>query len=108
MSALQPPNALFANLQPLQGGPVPRLIDAPQIIQEPTAPADQLQETTSRMVIFLVQLKMIREISDAVRQYRDLHFRRSGIPIMLPVLPDQVRFRFLHQGHLPLSFLFNS
>jgi hypothetical protein len=96
---------LFANLQPIQRGPIPGVIDVPQIVQEPTASTDQLQETSSRMVILLVEFEMLGQIPDTIGEYCDLHFRRPGILIMLPLLPNQVGFGFLQQGHLTVSFV---
>jgi hypothetical protein len=86
---------LFTNPQTIQRGSVTRFIDSPQIIKQAAAAADQLQEATSGMMIFLMELEMVSEIADSVREYSYLHFRRAGILVMLPILPNQVVLGFL-------------
>jgi hypothetical protein len=46
---------------------------SPQIIQQPTAAADELQKPSPRMVILSMGLEMIGEIGDAIREYGNLN-----------------------------------
>ncbi len=50
-----------------------------QIIQQPPTLPDQLQEAAAGTVIFLVALKMLGQVVDALRKQRNLHVGRSGI-----------------------------
>jgi hypothetical protein len=51
------------------------------------------------MMILLVQLEVLSEIRDPIREHRNLHLGRSGVLVMLPVLLHQFIFCFFRQRH---------
>src|SRR5262245_36055801 len=63
-----------------------------QIIKKAAALADQLQQSAARMIVLLVSLEMVGQFIDALRQQRDLDFRRSGVGAMRLVLRNQFEF----------------
>jgi hypothetical protein len=85
---------LLSDTEPIDNGPIPRIVDAAEIIQQPPPPPYQLEQSPPGMVVFLVRLKMFGEIRDAIGQDRNLDFRRSGVRIMPPILCDQFCFGF--------------
>jgi hypothetical protein len=85
---------LFSDSQPLQDRPVPSIIVIAEVIQETPATTDHLKQAPPRMMIFLVQLEMLRQIRDSIRQHRDLDFRRSRVVLVLPVLMNQIELGF--------------
>src|SRR5581483_10579498 len=94
---------LFANAQPVQHRPVPRVVDPVQVIEQ-TAPApDELQQPAARMMVLLVQFEMLGQIGDTVRQYRNLYFRRAAVAVMPPILLDDPCLLRLRQRHAPSS-----
>src|SRR5262249_30911272 len=62
-----------------------------EIIEQPAALADQLQQAAARMVILRVTLEMLGEVGDALAQDGDLDFRRAGVGVALGVRLDQLR-----------------
>lgn len=79
-----------------------------QVLEQPTPFTDQHQESTTRVVIFLVDLEMLGQIADSLREDRDLHFRGSRIAFMRGVLLDQAFFGFVRNAQrlLPIPSLF--
>lgn len=63
-------------------------VAALQIIEQAAALADQLEQTPTRMIVFLVRLEMIRQFIDPLRQQRHLHLRRTGVGRVRLVLRD--------------------
>ena len=73
----------------------PELIDeltvSPQIgplhiVEEPTAPADHLQQTAAAVIVLLVGTEMIRQIVDSLGEKRYLDPSGARIPLVRPVL----------------------
>ena len=71
-------------------------VGAPQIVQQSAALAYHLQEATAAVMVLAMRAEVIREIVDALGQYRDLDLRRTGIALMRPVLLDRSRFVECH------------
>src|SRR3954454_14608778 len=72
-----------------------------EVVQEPAAPAHELEQAAARVVILRVSAQMLRELVDARCQQRDLHLRRPGVRVVLAVLADDVELCFLGEGHVP-------
>jgi hypothetical protein len=85
---------LLSNAQSINKRPIPGMINAAEVIQQPTPTPDQLQQSSAGMMILLVSLEMLGQVGNAVGQYRNLNLRRSGIFFMPPMLGDQRCFRF--------------
>jgi hypothetical protein len=91
----QPIARLLSNSQSINDCPVPGIIDVPEIIQQSATTPDKLQQTTSGVMVFLMEFEMLRQIGDPVRQHGNLDFRGAGIAVMLSKPLYQLRFRFL-------------
>src|ERR1700756_2466244 len=61
---------------------VPLHVDLRQVLAETTAPADQQQQTSSRVVIVLVDLEVLSQVVDALGKQRDLRLRRTGVGLV--------------------------
>ena len=73
LHSLSPNTQLFD--QPL----VAREIARVQIIKQPTTLADQSQQSTTRMMVFLVRREMLGQLFDPGREQRDLDLRRAAV-----------------------------
>jgi hypothetical protein len=67
-------------------------VRSPQIIQQSAALAYHFQEATATVMVLAMLAEMIREVIDALGQYRNLDLRRTGIAFVRPVLLDRSRF----------------
>src|SRR3954468_14169600 len=47
-----------------------------EVVQEPAAPAHELEQSAERVVVLRVRAEVLRELVDAPREQRDLHLRR--------------------------------
>ena len=62
----------------------------PQVVQQPTALADEQQQATTAVVVVLVLLEVLGEVADAVAQQRDLHLGGTGVALGRGVLGDDL------------------
>ena len=69
--------------------PVPLDVVALEVAQQPTALTDKHQETSTAVMILLVDLQVLREMVDAPREERYLHLRRASIGLVEAVLSDR-------------------
>jgi hypothetical protein len=76
------PAPLSAQFQFLGDGLVAAHVHVVQIIQQTASLADHHQQPAPGSVILLVLLQMFRQVVDALRQQRNLHIRRTGIPLV--------------------------
>ena len=63
----------LANSKPLDDPSVTLNILALQVVQKASALSDQLQQSPARMMILLMNLEVIREVSDPLTQEGDLN-----------------------------------
>src|SRR5262249_52859542 len=77
-----PRESLLADAQPFDELAVPRGILRLQVVEEPPALADQLEQAAPRMVVFLVGLEMLGQVLDALGQERHLDLRRARVAIV--------------------------
>src|SRR5215470_6678198 len=54
-----------------------------QVVQETAAPADQLEQPATRVVVVLVRPEVLGQLVDALRKHRDLDLRRAGVGLVL-------------------------
>src|SRR5664279_3747567 len=78
---------------------VPRLIDTLDVVEERTAGLHQLEQPTAGMVILAVELEVLGQVVDALRQDRDLNFRRAGIVGFGGIFFDERRFTLRRNRH---------
>src|SRR6185437_6162661 len=70
-----------------------------EITEQATASVDHLQETTTRMMVFLVRLEMLGQLLDARGQQRNLHLRRTGVGRRAAVILDDLAGLFGGKRH---------
>jgi hypothetical protein len=70
---------LSSQAKGLDDGSIPFHVIMFDIIQESSTPAYHHQQTSSGVMVFFVDLEMLRQISDAMRQQPDLYFRGAGV-----------------------------
>ena len=57
---------------------VPLDVVALQVVQEATTATDEHEQPTARVVVLLVDLQVLREVVDALREDRHLHLGQIG------------------------------
>ena len=85
---------LAAQTQLLDQGLVTPGVATPEIIQQPSPLAHQLEQATTRVMILLVRLEMLGEFVDPFGQDRDLDLRRAGIRLVGPEVLDDLSLAF--------------
>src|SRR5918998_490782 len=61
-----------------------------QVVEQPTALADEQQQAATAVVVVLVLLEVLGEVADAVAEQRDLHLGRTGVTLGRGVLGDDL------------------
>src|SRR5690349_15879846 len=70
-----------------------------QVVEQPAATRDHLQQTSARMMILRMRRKVFLELQNALAQDRHLHLWRAGIRFMDPELRNDFTFSFSRQCH---------
>ena len=66
-------------------------VDLLEVVQQATALADELEKATAGVVVLLVDLEVLGEVADALREQRDLNLGRAGVGLAALVLGDDRR-----------------
>ena len=82
------------------------LIGLLQVIEQRTTRGDQLQQATTRVVVFLVGLEVLGEVGDPLRVDRHLHFSASSVAGRTAVGLDELSFALESNRHRSVSALF--
>ena len=61
------------------------------VVEQPPATTDQLQQAASGVVVLLVGLQVLVEVVDALGEECDLDLGRAGVGVVLAMLGDDVR-----------------
>ena len=83
------PSVLSAETEFRDQRPIPLDVVAPEVIQQTTALTDEHQQTSTAVMILLMDLQVLREMVDAPREERNLHLRRAGVGLVEAVLSDR-------------------
>ncbi len=75
-----------------------------QVIKETPALRDELQQTTTGMIVLLVVLEMFGQVLDAFGKYSNLDFRRSGIALGRGIFLHQFLLAFSSNRHRAFPF----
>jgi hypothetical protein len=89
-----PMSLLLSQAKLLDQSPVTFDVFVFQIAQEAPALSHQLDQSPTGMVVLSMDLKMIRQVADALAQDGYLHFRRTGVGVMQPVAINNLLFLF--------------
>jgi hypothetical protein len=79
---------LLADAEFLNNGFVALGIVSLQIIQQATALADQHEQAASGGMVLFVRLEMLRQLTDALAQKRNLDFRTARVGLVRTVRVD--------------------
>src|SRR5258707_12023908 len=77
--ANSPRKSSATNTQPFDQRLVTRRVDAGEVVEELPALRYELEQSPPGVVVLHVGLEMLGEASDALREDRHLHFRRTGV-----------------------------
>src|SRR3954447_11948723 len=91
---------LAAQAELLDEGAIALEILALQVVQEAPAAPDELEQSTTGVVVVLVRAEVLGQLVAALGQHRDLDFGRAGVRLVLAELPDMLQLLFLGEGHL--------
>ena len=99
-------DVLLTDTERLDHGAIPVDVLGLEIVQEPTALADQHEQAATRMVILRVHLEVLGEIRNPFRKQSDLNFGRPGITGLPREFLHDCRLTFRCEGHCFFLFLF--
>jgi hypothetical protein len=78
-NAMPGPITLFSQSKPADHVLISRAVFPREIFEQLIAPADKLEQPTSRGMVLLMDIEMLAKVIDALGEERNLHFRRTGI-----------------------------
>jgi hypothetical protein len=79
--------------------PITRKVRALEILKQPAATANHLEQSAPRVVITAVGVKVAPELVDPMRQDGDLNRGTAAIFVVKTKLLDQLILRFCCDGH---------
>src|SRR6266571_419112 len=85
--------------EPLDQRLVAGLVDAPQIVEQLAALRHELEQAAPGMVVLDVGLEMLGQARNALREDRDLDFRRTGVAGFGGIILDDFRLAAGRQRH---------
>jgi hypothetical protein len=94
-----PPFELLAEVQGRDRLPITVEARLLEVIEEPAPLGDQLEETTTRVVVLRVGLEVLGEVGDALGEEGNLDFGRARIGLMRAEFSDEFRFLFDVKRH---------
>src|SRR5262245_26916288 len=83
----------------LDQGAVALEVRALQVVEQPSAAPDELEQAAARVVILRVRAQVLGELVDPGGEKGDLHLRRTGVALVPAVLADDLQLGFLGQSH---------
>jgi hypothetical protein len=95
---LPPSGYLASQAQFLNQCAVPLQVPLLEVVQEPSAAADELQQPAARVVVLRVRAQMLGQLVDALGEQCDLHLGRAGVLAGPAVLADDLLLRFLRES----------
>src|SRR4051812_35847861 len=72
--------------------PITLYVVVADVVEQPATTANEHQESPSTVVVLLVDLQVVGELVDPLREQRHLHFRRPGVGVVDFVLADRRGF----------------
>ena len=69
--------------------PVPLDVVSSEVVEQPTAPTHEHEQSPTRVMVLLVDLQVLGEMRDAIGEQRDLDLGRTGIGLVNAVLGDR-------------------
>ena len=93
-----PTRVLATQTEFFDQAPVALDVGLGQVVEQPTALADQQQQASPAVVVVLVLLEVLSEVCNPAGEHGDLNFRRTGVTLVGGVLGDQSAAWQRHQG----------
>src|SRR5690349_6463246 len=93
-----------AEAQPLDDRSIAADVRLGEIVEEPAPLADEKKQTTTAVVVVFVDLEMLSEVTDALREQRDLDLGRAGVAVSRAVLGNDALLYVAGQSHRRLPF----
>jgi len=91
--------SLSTKTQALDQRPVTVDVDVGQVTQQAAALTHQQKQSTTRVVVVLVLLEVLREVLDATREHRDLNLWGSGVTGVGCIFIDDRLLDFSFKSH---------
>src|SRR5262249_54460113 len=80
------------------------IVCALQIVEQAAALANHDEQAATGMEVLFMGLQMVRQVLDALAQYRDLHLRRTGVTLFAGIFLDERLFALGRNRHRGYSF----
>jgi hypothetical protein len=93
------PPTLPPDPQALDQGSILRHILTPDVLEQPLALPDHLEQPEPGVVILAVGFEVLRQVVDPAREQRDLDFGRAGIALVHSEVGDDRLFRVCRESH---------
>src|SRR6476646_1572276 len=93
-----------AEAQPLDDRSIAADVRLGEIVEEPAPLADEKKQTTTAVVVVFVDLEMLSEVTDALREQRDLDLGRAGVAVGRAILGNDPLLNVAGQSHRRLPF----
>ena len=93
------PPTLPPDPQALDQGSILRHILTPDVLEQPFALPDHLEQPEPGMVILAVGFEVVGEVVDPAREQRDLDFGRAGVALVHSEVGDDGLFRVCRESH---------
>jgi hypothetical protein len=94
---------LFADSEFIDDGTIPLEVGLLEVIEKASPATDELQQAAAAVMILGVRLEVLSQVGNPAREERDLHFRRSRIALVSPILGDNVCLLLLGGRQIKLS-----
>lgn len=90
---------LLADAQDLDHLAVPLFAVVAQVVEHTTALTNELEQTTTRVVILAVALEVLGEVGDALAEESNLDLGRTGVRGVFGKLANDVTFTLRREAH---------
>jgi len=93
-------NGLLTKIQNREHLPIALDVLALEVVEQASTTADELEQTSARVVVFHVGLEVLCKRADAFTQQSDLDLGGPGVVFVLPMLIDQLGLPYAVERHL--------
>ena len=94
---------LLSQVQPSHDTAIPPNIAFFEVVEQAAPLTDELEQSSARVVVLLVDLEMLGQVADSVAEQSNLDLRRPRVRTVYPEPGDQVRFGTRQNALRPFS-----
>src|SRR5580765_3575285 len=80
---------LAADAQLRDDRSVPLDVLTPEVVEHPTSPSDERQQAALAVKVLLVDLHVLGQMANTLREQRDLHFGRPSVGVVQAIVADR-------------------